>query len=403
MRRIGSITTVRSRALGLSSKRQFKQLPDGVNSIKVALYKPLPSLVAVVLDVHLNKTVTDNILAISRARYPVTILVNTILPWRVFRSGFSRIGVFRKRRQAILERHRRLKMEVESLIRPYFEGLLLGAPLDPGFGAISMVGLVGAPKEFSAFCNWSFAHRQHLETVGLNITPISAYKGDAAVFALASKNEQIGPQFVVLEPGDDQHPQLYTALHVLDEIQDYYFLIVLLDYLWKEIHEVDLQLKRGLALRVTRRRFDSTNQRWMSAQFRFFQVGRILHEFQIWKEALTRNLHSASSSFKEIEFTRQAESTRRSLSEDLQRGTENALERLSSYVELCRDNFAGLVQATNMKFAARNQIFAIIVSLVALFVSISSLLNSLFSSDIHDYVARYRGQAVNDLPVVKQP
>jgi hypothetical protein len=163
---------------GLFPNRVLGSLPVEVESATVRVFKVLPSLFTVCIDVKLTDAVTAQLKDLQSRPYLPEVVFKRWIPWdRYLAGGYSESPEDAARERVLVDWLTHLRGRIEAAIRPYIHGYFCaGQESDiPSLPAIEVFTLRGVPTDDDGFDAWQKKAQGGLSTLG---APPEAFRFD---------------------------------------------------------------------------------------------------------------------------------------------------------------------------------------------------------------------------------
>lgn len=174
---LGTIVRERKKRLFGGDVRDLLSLPEEVDFISVELHQILPSMMVVLLDVHLTEIATHKLKELrSRVHYP-KVRFRHLIPTGPVGGGFSRSSPDVEMRLAILKYLANLRSSVEMSLEPFVAGYFMRQkPINKiHLPAIEVYTLEGIPRIRSKLLKWIQDSRLWLRTIGFDFLSFEIY------------------------------------------------------------------------------------------------------------------------------------------------------------------------------------------------------------------------------------
>jgi hypothetical protein len=170
----------------------YWSLPPQVSSVHLIAHQILPAAYLVTADVRLTEAAEERFRTLQAAEYLPQVTISSIQripPW-FLGTGITSPHV--EQRKAISTWVNELHFQTEAALEPFFRGHFSRERQSsiPSLPAIEVMTLEGAPTEDTEFAQWGDKARMFFSSIGEEIFPYTAYKGDDTVVSIYSVIEE---------------------------------------------------------------------------------------------------------------------------------------------------------------------------------------------------------------------
>ncbi len=180
---------IEKRFIGPDIYQELPNLPNEVKFITVEVRHFLPSLIAVVFDVHLTEEASHKLNSLQRQFYFPETRFKNLIPWKSWR-GYSTTRSETLQKRELLNWVKNLQSEVEKCIEPYIKGYFMprGKRKTARLPSIEVFSLKGCPKTKRSFDVWMKKAYRWLESYAINFN-FNSYRNESLFFILRNEDE----------------------------------------------------------------------------------------------------------------------------------------------------------------------------------------------------------------------
>ena len=170
----------------------YWSLPPQVSSVHLLAHQILPAAYLVTADVRLTEAAEERFRALQAAEYLPQVTISSVqrIPGWFLGTGLTSPHV--EQRKAVSTWVNDLQFQTEAALEPFFQGHFSRERQSgiPSLPAIEVMTLEGAPTEGTEFAQWGDKARMFFSSIGEEIFPYTAYKGDDTVVSIYSVIEE---------------------------------------------------------------------------------------------------------------------------------------------------------------------------------------------------------------------
>jgi hypothetical protein len=300
-RYIGRVTK-ESRPFGAIIHREIPKLPEEVSFVEVKLYKILPSIFVITLDVYLTNMATTHLVDLQNKQYLPKGRFLQLIPLRPY-PAYSSNTSEQVMAQKVLEWIDRLHYQVEVCFKPFINGHFMNSSdgKNASLPAIEVYSIQGVPEFRYAFEKWEREARNWYESLGFDF--LFDYYGDGKQFFTLSEysiwtneNEELRcPRLVVLGNaylrsirtdmfgGDDRIAVSHYTEKTLTELLPF---LVIFEFLSSARKKVALLRKLAFDRMSTKAQLNEQIRLNNSLRHEKMLIDRIFMEFEQRKERI---------------------------------------------------------------------------------------------------------------------
>ncbi len=165
--------------------RELKNLPPYIDYIHIELHKVLPSVFAITYDVHLETSITQQLVALQNLAYKPEIRFRKLIPYGKVGGGYSNNSAERVMREEITNWLSNIRYETERQLREFLVGDFLKnkSSKNTCLPSVEVFSITGIPKTKPAIRNWIEKSNGWLDSLGFNLLYPYPFTDGELIFA----------------------------------------------------------------------------------------------------------------------------------------------------------------------------------------------------------------------------
>lgn len=379
MANVGIIT--RKRRLMGGVQRIDPKLPDKVDFIALSLYRTIPSIFVVIVDVHLTESAGAELQNIQNRRYLPDVRLFNLFPRSNFFS-YSPGNAEAVMEQAINAWSNSIRCQVEIYLQPIFKGFFSRYQRQGRtFPVIEVYAIRGVPEDSDQFKAWEEESFRWYRSLGFN-SFANRWKNKTMIFELPESSNWSGistppikARLIVLwEPyiqtisvdhyGNDELSAIkYRTRYILNDVISFIAILAFLNTTQDHIAELkkltfDTMIKPS-SLRASLKLNEQLY--WESTL-----VSIISQDFKAWKQRLGK-IHS--DEIQQLKYFRVREGNEEDINSNLISMIDLRLERLTQQLSHIELSFSNYLTLRNMRTMYDLQVVAILIAVFAIMIA----------------------------------
>lgn len=373
--------------------RIIPNLPSQVRSIEIELFRFLPSLYVITFDIELERSVTEDFKSIINQHHLPKTVFKSVLPWRMWKSGYSRTFVDSVILNKLSTLIYNLRLSIEKQIRPYFQGYFSSSlrHYEIRLPCMELFLLKTEKNNLDALVA-DEKYQRWFYTIGFDSIDFRSYKDESYLLITPKAEDNFISTFKIFALGDSILSKIDVSQYDGDErsaisfhfeekkhaiVKGYTFLYLFM------ILRTNLENNRLRILRHTNSKFRSSLKKVIklsaslqsTANF-FDTIRREFHDNKNWVlgelNALSSNVRKRLNQGSEI-----------TMKDNLSESIDYQIAFLANHVKEIKNSFDEHLSIRNMEvmFILQRRIFWL-----TLVVTVATLLTIIKSNEIKDFV-----------------
>lgn len=332
-------------------------LPNGIHSIDIELYRVLPSQYVLTFDVLLENSLKKEFKNLLNDRYLSSTIFKSILPWRISRTGYSQSNTESSIKAALKNWKNKIRSNVERCLSPHFKGIFYkyGHKSKPKLPCVELYLLKDNENVEIPFEEWKGRHKW-LRTIGIKTYSSGSYKHINYLIIWPDRRDKITAplKLLILENevlknidiagyGNDKVNAIYHVLYEEKEsIISLFSLVAAIEMIQDQVENIRIEISNMRKSVTWRHKINKALD--LNTQLR--ELSYVIHDF---KNEYFRNKKWIEHRLEVLSQAKRAYNDDSDIRKDFIFMIDNKFDLIFESIQLLENSFISFIENNNIK------------------------------------------------------